>query len=171
VKGEALERVGCRTRPRRVRALSSDTHVMSRSNYSDELDNWQLIKWRGMVASATRGKRGQQFFKELVAALDAMPEKGLTMNDLENKDGEVCALGCLGKARGLNLSHIDPEDPPQVAEAFNIAPCLAQEVVYENDEYPYSYRETPLQRWTRMREWAAKQIRKGNDTALSSDTQ
>ena len=38
---------------------------MSRSGYSDDLDNWDLIRWRGQVSSAIRGKRGQGFLREL----------------------------------------------------------------------------------------------------------
>lgn len=128
---------------------------MSRSGYNDDIDNWQLIKWRGMVASSIRGKRGQKFLKDLLDALDAMPEKRLIADELEAQ-GEVCAIGSLGKARGLNMETIDPEDPPQVAEAFNIAECLAQEVVYENDEG--KRRETPEERWARMRKWVASKI-------------
>lgn len=138
---------------------------MSRSNYSDDLDNWALIKWRGMVTSATRGKRGQQFFKDLLAALDAMPEKVLIQDDLQNEEGDVCAIGSLGKARGIDMSKLDPHDPPQIAEAFGIASCLAQEVVYENDEYPRSYAETPAQRWERMRMWTIRQIKYGPERA------
>ena len=75
---------------------------MTRSGYSDDYDGWQLIKGRGMVASATRGKRGQQFFKDLVAALDALPEKVLIADDLQNDEGDVCALGAVGLKRGIN---------------------------------------------------------------------
>lgn len=32
---------------------------MSRSGYSEDLDMWDLIRWRGAVKSALRGKRGQ----------------------------------------------------------------------------------------------------------------
>ena len=131
---------------------------MSRSNYSDDLDNWQLIKWRGMVASAIRGKRGQQFLKDLLAALDAMPDKALIAGELE-ENGEVCAIGALGRARGLDMAKIDPTEPEEVASAFNIAECLAQEVVYENDESSWTA-ETPQQRWIRMRNWVAEQIYK-----------
>ena len=42
---------------------------MSRSGYSDSLENWDLIRWRGQVASAIRGKRGQQLLKELADAM------------------------------------------------------------------------------------------------------
>jgi len=31
---------------------------MSRHGYSDDIDEWALIKWRGQVASAMRGKTG-----------------------------------------------------------------------------------------------------------------
>lgn len=135
---------------------------MSRSGYTDSGD---IAMWRGMVASATRGKRGQQFFRELVAALDAMPEKRLIRDALEEQ-GEVCAIGALGRAKGVDMSQIDPECPEQVAPPFNIAECLAQEVVYMNDEY-YDYHwvgndrteYTPEERWKLMRAWAAKQIR------------
>jgi len=130
---------------------------MSRSGYNEDIDNWQLIKWRGMVASSIRGNRGQKFLKELAAALDAMPEKRLIANELESQ-GEVCALGSLGRAKGIDMSTIDPEDQPQVASAFDIAECLAQEVVYENDEGTWP-RETPEQRWTRMRKWVESKIK------------
>lgn len=56
---------------------------MSRSGYSDDLDSWSMIRWRGAVTSATRGARGQAFFREMLAALDAMPEKKLIADDLE----------------------------------------------------------------------------------------
>ncbi len=129
---------------------------MSRSGYSDGLDQWDLIRWRGQVASATRGKRGQALFRDLLAALDAMPEKVLIAHELE-KDGEVCALGALGKARQLNMQDVDPEEPDQVAAMFNIASQLAQEIVYHNDEGGM-YDETTQHRWQRMRAWVAAQI-------------
>ena len=129
---------------------------MSRANYSEDLENWDLIRWRGQVASAIRGKRGQKFLTELLEALDAMPEKRLIRDDLQNEDGEVCAIGALGLKRGINLQKLDPEDPDQVAAAFDIAEQLSREVVYMNDEY--CDRETPEERWKGMRAWVAKQI-------------
>lgn len=45
---------------------------MSRSGYNDySIDNWDLIRWRGQVASAIKGKRGQAFLRELIEALVA----------------------------------------------------------------------------------------------------
>lgn len=130
---------------------------MSRSGYHDDGDNWQLIKWRGQVASATRGKRGQDFFKALLEALDAMEDKVLIANDLEFK-GQFCTLGVLGHAKGIDMSKIDPHEPEVVGMKFNIAYQLAQEVVYMNDEAVY-YKETPERRWIRMRKWVSEQIK------------
>ena len=39
---------------------------MSRSGYCDELEQSELAMWRGQVASAIRGKRGQAFLVELL---------------------------------------------------------------------------------------------------------
>lgn len=107
---------------------------MSRSGYSDDCDGWALIRWRGAVESAIRGKRGQQLLREIAAALDAMPEKELAAESLVTADGEVCALGAVGRVRGIDLAALDPEDPYQVAEAFGVAPALVKEIVYLNDE-------------------------------------
>lgn len=114
-----------------------------------------------MVASAIRGKRGQGLLTGLLSALDSIQEKALVVGELE-EDGDVCALGALGVARGLDISKIDPEDPGQVAAAFDIAPCLAQEIVYLNDECG-DRNETPEQRWKRMREWVAAKLRAGQE--------
>lgn len=82
---------------------------MSRSGYSTDLDDWDLIRWRGQVASAIRGKRGQKFLVDLLAALDALPQKSLIVDELQ-EEGQVCAIGALGLSRGLDMSKIDPED-------------------------------------------------------------
>ena len=66
---------------------------MSRSGYTDECDGWELVRWRGAVNSAIRGKRGQAFLNEMVTALDAMQEKRLVSGLLETGDGDCCALG------------------------------------------------------------------------------
>ena len=144
---------------------------MSRSGYSEDRDSdyWSFIRWRGAVASAIGGKRGQEMIAEMRDALDAMPEKKLIANDLETLSGEYCALGALGRKRGLAMtSHpngwaskprwtrelgLDPEDPDRVAEAFGVAPALIKEIVYENDEFGQWKKVTPEQRWAHMREW------------------
>lgn len=121
-------------------------------------ENWQLICWRGAVTSAIRGRRGQTLLKDLLAALDAMPDKRLIAHELQDADGEVCALGALAKARQLDVSKLDPDEPDDVADAFGIAPALAREIVYVNDEYLWS-NATPENRWTSVRKWVASQIK------------
>lgn len=141
---------------------------MSRSGYSDDLDQWDLIRWRGAVAKAMRGKRGQKLLREMLAALDAMPDKRLIAGELQDADGEVCALGALGVARGIDLTTLDPDDHETVAKTFNVAESLIREIEFENDEqcrYDSTGPDkkwgpiTPERRWQLMREWVAQQIR------------
>lgn len=133
---------------------------MSRSGYTDDYDEpWSMVMWRGAVESAMRGRRGQLFFRDLAAALDALPEKRLVANELETDDGAVCALGALAKARGVKLEPDDAYDHDKLGQAFDIANALAQEAMYENDEGAWRGRETDAERWTRMRAWAASKLR------------
>lgn len=125
---------------------------MSRSGYSTNIDNWDLIRWRGQVMSIVRGKTGQAFLQELVAALEAMPEKRLITEELQTPDGEVCALGALGVKRGIEMSDLDPEDYENLASAFGIKCQLIQEIEFENDENMAYF--TPEERWEYMYEWA-----------------
>src|SRR5688572_29031122 len=105
---------------------------MSRHGYSDDCEN--VAMWRGVIASASRGKRGQAFFRALLEALDAMPDRRLVEGELQTREGSVCALGCLGKARGVDLGSVDTEDWDALGELFDIAPQLAQETMFVNDE-------------------------------------
>ncbi len=129
---------------------------MSRHDYSDsfgEEDPLALARWRGRVASAIRGRRGQRLLRDMRTALDAMPEKRLVAESLE-ADGEVCALGAVGRLRGVAMAAIDPEDPEQVAAAFDIAEPLAREIAYENDDFM----GTEEQRWEWMRRWCERRV-------------
>ena len=141
---------------------------MSRSGYSDDCGGWSLICWRGAVNSAIKGKRGQAFLIELREALDAMPDKRLITEELE-ADGQFCTLGVLGAKRGIDMKGIDPDCRETVAAAFDIAPAMAAEIVYENDERSWAYQrqpdgslawspETPESRWHRMRNWVEASI-------------
>lgn len=132
---------------------------MSRSGYSDNLDSTQLNVWRGAVESAIRGKRGQAFLREMRDTLDAMEQKRLVYGELE-KDGEVCAIGSVAKRRGVDMSKLDPEDRDAVGHTFNIAPALAAEIVYMNDEGNGYGTETPEERYARVRAWIDLQIPK-----------
>jgi hypothetical protein len=143
---------------------------MSRSGYVDDVDDaWANIMWRGAVASALRGKRGQDFLKEMLSDLDAMPVKRLIANELVEPDtvscshwgsfeyDSVCAIGAVGKARGVDMGTIDPEDYQKVASQFGIARAMAQEILWVNDEAG-RWLETPEQRFVRVREWVQGHI-------------
>jgi hypothetical protein len=131
---------------------------MSRSGYVDDRDDqWRLIMWRGAVASAIKGKRGQAFLKEMLAAMDALPERKLVRNELE-EEGAVCAIGSVGKARGYReMDAWDPEDYERVAKAFGVSEALAREIMFMNDEGG-RYQEADEDRFTRMRKWIVDQI-------------
>lgn len=131
---------------------------MSRSGYVDDYeDQWGLIRYRGAVKSALKGRRGQSFLQEMIAALDALPDPKLAANSLQNEAGEFCALGAVGRSRNMAMAEIDPEDIEAVAAHFGISDAMAREIVYMNDEANWKA-ETPQQRWARMRHWAASWV-------------
>ena len=132
---------------------------MSRSGYGDCHDQWTLICWRGAVASAIRGRRGQALLRDMLAALDALPAPRLIEGYLEREGpyGGVCALGAVGRARGMDMHEIEPADREQVAACFGIAEALAAEIAYVNDEDRFGA-ETPEQRWVRVRKWVERQL-------------
>lgn len=153
---------------------------MSRSGYYEDCDEtWSMIRWRGAVNSAIKGARGQAFLRETLAALDAMPEKSLTTGELES-DGELCTLGVVGHARGVDLSKVDTEDWEQLSKVFGIAEAMAREIMWENDDSydDWMYVEIPgplrpaerrsemrvldprsgQKRWARMQQWVVDHI-------------
>jgi hypothetical protein len=118
--------------------------MMSRSGYTDDYDlgDGSINLWRGAVKSAFKGKRGQTFLREMLAALDGLTDKALILNDLATEDG-VCAIGAVGAARGIDMSKINPEDSDAIAATFGIARAMACEIMYMNDDYG-SFKETCL---------------------------
>lgn len=141
---------------------------MSRSGYSDDCDdNWALICWRGAVKSALRGRRGQAFLRELIDALDALPQPRLISHDLVVAPeyevigaAEYCALGAVGRQRRLALTEVDPYDRETVAGTFGIADAMAAEIMHENDEGGGYWNDTPEKRWARVRAWAVANLKK-----------
>lgn len=162
---------------------------MSRHGYVefDGDDPLNEGRWRGALRSAMRGKRGQAFLRELIEALDAMPEKALATNSFA-RDGEICALGAVAVKRGIDVSEFEPDkdwddsevDHEKVAATFGIAESMAREIMYENDECDRWHwaddgslcegfrhgenrevrrHDMPQERWQRMREWAVKRLR------------
>lgn len=130
---------------------------MSRSGYSEDLDNWSIIRWRGAVAAAIRGKHGQAFLKEMLVAFDALDKPRLIAEGLQ-VDGEFCALGSVGLLRKMDMSEMDPEDNETVCDAFNVTDSLGREIMYENDECSW-HEETPEGRFIRMRKWVESKIK------------
>jgi len=92
----------------------------------------------------------------MLAALDTLPEKKLVASDLE-RDGAVCALGAVGKARGIALDAIDAYDRDTVAGTFGIPLALACEIMFENDEGTWC-REEPEARFARVRAWVESKL-------------
>ena len=167
---------------------------MSRSGYTDDDGDDPLAhgRWRAAVRSSLQGKRGQALLKELAEALDAMPDKRLYPGSFATAEGEFCALGVLGAKRGTKMDDLGDEDycdPGFVANRFGIAPAMAAEIMYMNDEYavdvwkwvdveicgpvrpyyPDHGRHTrcvrvhndkhPQERWQRMRAWVAENMK------------
>lgn len=134
---------------------------MSRSGYVDYCDDpLQLGRWRAQVKSAIRGRRGQAFLRELAKEMDAMPEKVLIADELINAEGDCCTIGVVCKARNVDVSNVDYDDPEAVGATVDIARQLAAEIEYENDENgPWNGSETPKERWQRMRKWVDKHLK------------
>jgi hypothetical protein len=129
-----------------------------------------------------RGKRGQAFLIALRNALEVLPEKRLIAGELATADGAVCAIGALGKARGIDVAQFDPEDADVVGDVFKISGTLAREIMHTNDDdFRYhtkriplywvpesnevwrcerilSIPETPEERYERMLDWTRSKI-------------
>lgn len=135
---------------------------MSRSGYSYDHDQWDLIRWRGAVASAFRGARGQAFLREALETLDALPEKRL-LYGFEVREGCSCLLGSVALRRGMSPAEINPLDDlaeydrEQVAELFGLADAMTAEIMFMNDEGTVRS-ETPEERFQRMRAWVVSKI-------------
>jgi hypothetical protein len=115
---------------------------MNRSGYSDDIDPAALNLWSGAVYRAINGRRGQAMLREMIAALDALPEKRLAANAFTNEAGEVCALGAVARARGTDLTMFNLENDKdleywqvkELATVLGVAHAFAAEVMFENDE-------------------------------------
>lgn len=168
---------------------------MSRSGYTDDNDDPLAHgRWRQAVKRSIEGKRGQALLRELIDALDAMPDKRLYPGSFATEVGEFCTLGVLGAKRGTKMDDLGDDDDGcdthVVGQRFGIAPAMAAEIMYMNDEYavdtwkwitveicgpvlphwPHYGDHTrsvrvhndhhPEQRWQRMRAWAEEKILK-----------
>lgn len=76
-----------------------------RINCSEEEDfagHFEL--WQANCRRSLKGKKGQSALRELEAALLALPEKRLIANKLQDRQGEVCALGALAKYKNHEMA-------------------------------------------------------------------
>lgn len=136
--------------------------------YQDDygFEPWMQGQQAGALRSAIRGNRGQQFLRDLVAALNALPEPKLSAGALEDEEtGCCCAFGAVRRYRGTDAVplYFDPQekdlDPPHFVEPFNVATALAWEVVEANEGRSVSNSEAAMrQRWSSVRAWAARQL-------------
>lgn len=113
---------------------------MSRSGYTDDNDDPLAHgRWRQAVKRSIEGKRGQTLLRELVEALDAMEDKRLFPGSFATAAGEFCTLGALGARRGTKMDDLGDDDDGcdthTVGQRFGIAPAMAAEIMYMNDEY------------------------------------
>ena len=165
---------------------------MSRSGYTDDMDDPLAHgRWRQAVKRSLEGKRGQALLADLLQALDAMPDKRLYPGSFATPEGEFCTLGVLGAKRGTRMDDLVDEDwcdTAVVGQRFGIAPAMAAEIMYLNDEYfadtrkwvdveicgpmrPYypdwgkhtrsvnvSNDNHPQERWQRMRAWVVENL-------------
>lgn len=129
--------------------------MMSRHGYVDDIDDpLELGRWRGRVMSAIRGKRGQALLRDLLIALESMPEKRLIANELVDQEGACCALGAVAKLRQIDVGNLDPDDRDKISEVFDIARPLACEIMFWNDDF----HGTPEARWKWVYAWVKEQL-------------
>ena len=132
---------------------------MSRSGYDEGYDeNPICYLWYSIVDRAVKGRRGQRAIVDFINALDAMPVKELIDRSFQTECG-VCSLGALAVARGIDMSDLDEEygdyvDAAEVGKRLDIAPSMARQVMFENDECG----ATPSGRWHRMRRLALAKL-------------
>lgn len=153
--------------------------------YDGDNPEGRYALWQQTVKLALTGKRGQKALRELAVVLDAMPEKRLIEGricrgpdewgdggDVEFSPmlsrpivGEVCALGAWARARGIPddklmddafTGEYEGSDLDTMGafgqSVLGLTYALAATVAEVNDE---RWRETPEQRWGRVRSWVA----------------
>jgi hypothetical protein len=105
-----------------------------RISYSDEEDfPGQHDLWQANCLRCIKGKKGQAALRELEQALLALPEKRLIAYELEDAEGEVCAIGALAKYRN-HTPKADPEwEMEQVGVELGMPEMIAWKIVAMND--------------------------------------
>ena len=127
-----------------------------RISYSDDEDyGGQFELWQANCQRSLRGKAGQRELRFLRDALLAMPVKRLIRGALEH-DGDVCAIACYGRAKGLDLMEFGEYASAAVGVAGGMPRLVAWKTVEMNDiELD---RETPEERYRKMLAWVERQL-------------
>lgn len=121
-------------------------------------------RYEAAKRSTLRGKRGQAFLRELVAALDALPQPELSEGALgDRRTGCVCALGAVALAQGEAFADLAKDDgnwsPGEAAEWYSISPTLANEIISANDDWrDGNDARTRQLRWRHVRAWAVHHL-------------
>jgi hypothetical protein len=155
--------------------------------YYDMADFLRSCAYNGNLRRHLGGRAGQRFLWELYFALEALPKRALITGALEDKDGAYCALGAVARARAvaipaeLGIEASDEYGPvleasdfyDEVSGLLDIHEMMAREVMYKNDECDNLHyvpgpplrqscptrKETPEERWYRMRRWVVSKLR------------
>lgn len=109
------------------------------------------------MSSALKGKRDQAFLIDPRDAMDAMPNKSAWWRTRLKLTGSSAPSVFSSAKRSIEMSVIDAHCRETVSGVFRIAPAMAAEVVFENDECGWN--ETSEQRWQRMRKWIGSHIK------------
>lgn len=134
--------------------------------YDDDSDPCQEGLIAGALRSAVQGKRGQQFLRDLVQALDALPLPELAAGALEDEEtGCCCAFGAVRRLRGADAVPLwfnpmeEDMTPDNLAEPFNVSETLAWAVVQANEDGMTGNDESTRRlRWKEVRNWAVQRL-------------
>ena len=136
--------------------------------YCDDGDwePWMEGQQAGALRSAIHGQRGQRFLRDLIDALDALPEPELAAGALEDEEtGCCCAFGAVRRHRGPENVPLgfDParEDmaPDCLAQPFDVSQTLVWAVVQVNEDFTSSNSpDARRRRFQEVRRWAAAKL-------------
>lgn len=143
---------------------------MSRFTNNDWEDELAYGRWQGRRKAVLNGRPAQTHFRELEAALLALPEKQLIASAICDESGAVCALGAVAVYRGMPRDALHEEwlnyEEEQGSEwgaayfgqdKFGMTGTLAWIIAEQNDE-GFGQR-SPEGRYEAMLEWVRDRIR------------
>jgi hypothetical protein len=134
---------------------------MSRIGISDDEEfPGQFGLWQGNCQRSIKGRVGQAALRELEAALLALPQKRLIAGELEDSEGEVCALGALKRYKGVAEVKAEPEwEMEEVGVELGMPRLVAWKVVALNDdEFDWRAPISPEERYEKVLTWVRKQL-------------